>query len=414
VKALIGPWIHALPHEPYPEPGMEWRHEAVRWLDYWLKGVDTGIMDEPAFAVYMREWHPPGPVLEFAPGKWRWVEGWPLDETEYRSLYAQADHGLGDKPGNESVHQLKHFATTGFEASGPVMWWGDIAHDQRGTDAYSLVYQTPVLTEETAILGMPQVLMKVAADATRANWFVRLSDVAPDGRVTLITGKGFNGTHRNSAREPEDLGPGEFFPLDIKMLFTSWVFQPGHRIQLSISNSQWPMFWPTPYPVTTSLQLGGEHAAQLILPVLPASDAPSPKFLQPVKYPGVEGFASLPTEDGTASGYGEISSVNRNPQTGEVTIRATSGGKDQYPWGKQTYRETIEHKASDEHPEIASMRGTHVITIETKGRTLLFEGALDFRSDAENFYYEYFRSLKENGELVREKKWTETIPRDFQ
>jgi hypothetical protein len=232
--------------------------------------------------------------------------------------------------------------------------------------------------------------------------------------VTLVTGKGFNGTHRNSAREPEDIVPGEFFPLDIKMLFTSWVFQPGHRIRLSISNSQWPMFWPTPYPVTTSLQLGGENAAQLVLPLLPASLAAGPQFLPPVAYPGAEGFASLPTEDGTASGYGEISSVNRNPQTGEVTIRATSGGADQYPWGTESYRETIEHKASDKHPEIASMRGTHVITIETNGRTLLFEGALDFRSDAENFYYEYFRKLTENGELVREKKWTETIPRDFQ
>ncbi|HKX57359.1 MAG TPA: CocE/NonD family hydrolase, partial [Xanthomonadales bacterium] len=372
VKAMIGPWIHAFPHEPYPEPGMEWRHEAVRWLDYWLKGIDTGIMDEPAFAVYLREWHPPGPALDFAPGKWRWVEGWPLAETEYHTLYAQPDHGLGDKPGKATTHQLKNFATTGFEASGPVMWWGDIAHDQRGTDAYSLVYDTPVLEEETAILGMPQVLMHVAADATRANWFVRLSDVAPDGRVTLVTGRGFNGTHRKSAREPEDIVPGEFFPLDIRMMFTSWVFQPGHRIRLSISNSQWPMFWPTPYPVTASLQLGGDAAAQLVLPLLPPGDAPQPAFLKPVAYPGVKGFASLPTEDGTASGYGEISSVIRNPQTGEVTIRATSGGADQYPWGKETYRETIEHKASDEHPEIASMRGTHVITIELEGRTLLF------------------------------------------
>ncbi len=414
VKALIGPWIHAFPHEPYPEPGMEWRHEAVRWLDYWLKDIDTGIMDEPALAVYMREWHPPGPALDFAPGSWRWVDGWPSSDTENRTLFPQADHGLGEKPQDASVHHLKNFATTGFEASGPVMWWGDIAHDQRGTDAYSLVYQTPVLEQETAILGMPQVLLSVAADATRANWFVRLSDVAPDGRVTLITGKGFNGTHRESARDPDDIVPGVFFPLDIEMLFTSWVFQPGHRIRLSISNSQWPMFWPTPYPVTTSLRLGGEQAAQLILPVLPPSKSPGPEFLEPAEYPGAAGFAALPTADGTASGYGEISSVNRNPQTGEVTIRATSGGADQYPWGKETYRETIEHKASDEHPEIASMRGTHVITIELEGRTLLFEGALDFRSDAENFYYEYFRRLTENGELVREKKWTETIPRDFQ
>ena len=38
VKAIVGAWSHAWPHEPYPKPGMEWRHEAVRWFDHWLKG----------------------------------------------------------------------------------------------------------------------------------------------------------------------------------------------------------------------------------------------------------------------------------------------------------------------------------------------------------------------------------------
>ena len=43
---------------------MEWRHEAVRWFDHWLKGDDTGILREPRFAVYVRDWHPPGPYLD--------------------------------------------------------------------------------------------------------------------------------------------------------------------------------------------------------------------------------------------------------------------------------------------------------------------------------------------------------------
>ena len=54
-------WDHAFPHDTSPQPGMEWRHEAVRWFDYWLKGIDTGIMDEPKFAVYVRHWNPPDP-----------------------------------------------------------------------------------------------------------------------------------------------------------------------------------------------------------------------------------------------------------------------------------------------------------------------------------------------------------------
>ena len=36
------------------------------------------------------------------------------------------------------------------------------------------------------------------------------------------------------------------------------------------------------------------------------------------------------------------------------------------------------------------------------------------KSDRENFFYTNVRRLFENGVLVREKTWTETIPRDYQ
>ena len=48
VKAIVGPWSHAFPHDAYPRPRIEWRHEAVRWFDHWLKGRDTGIMQRAA------------------------------------------------------------------------------------------------------------------------------------------------------------------------------------------------------------------------------------------------------------------------------------------------------------------------------------------------------------------------------
>ena len=54
VKAMIGPWDHYFPHNAWPEPQIEWREEAVRWFDQWLKGIDTGILNEPDFAVYVR------------------------------------------------------------------------------------------------------------------------------------------------------------------------------------------------------------------------------------------------------------------------------------------------------------------------------------------------------------------------
>ena len=412
VKAMIGAWSHAFPHDPYPQPGMEWRHEAVRWFDQWLKGVDTGIMDEPRFAVYVRNWHPPGPYLDYAPGKWRWEDGWPIPRIEQRLMYPQPNHQLSASAPASTVHELRYVPGIGYEAGGPVMWWGDVAHDQRGTDAFSLVYDSEPLTGDTEILGLPRAVLKVTATATRANWFVRVSDVAPDGTVTQVAGAGFNGTHRNSARQPEDLVPGQVFPLDIEMHFTSWVFPKGHRIRFAVNNAQWPMLWPTPFPMTTQLLLGGENGSHLVLPVVPPGKGTAPAFLPPAESPVLAGFASLDT--GSASGYGEISSVDRNPQTGEVTVTATNTGGYRYPWGTETYREAIEHKTSDAHPENTSMVGSHRMEVTLENRVLLWEATLSFTSDLENFHYHYTRKLSENGKLIREKTWTDTIPRDFQ
>ncbi|MDH4109113.1 MAG: CocE/NonD family hydrolase [Gammaproteobacteria bacterium] len=412
VKAMIGPWIHAWPHDPYPRPGMEWRNEAVRWWDYWLKGIDTGILDEPRFAVYVRDWHPPGPYLDFAPGRWRWEDGWPIARIEQRAFYPQHDHTLRAAATREATHALRNVPTIGIEGGGPVMWWGDVAHDQRPTDAFVLTYDSDPLESELEILGLPLAQLVVSADAARANWVVRISDVAPDGTVTQVAGAAFNGTHRNSPREPEDLVPAEEFGLDIELHFTSWVFPVGHRVRVAIGNTQWPMLWPSALPVTTTLRLGGEDGSRILLPVVPPGERPRPDFLPPEESPTMPGYESL--DVGTSSGYGEVSSVDRNPQTGEVTVTATNTGAYRYPWGTETYRETIEHRTSDEQPANTSVKGTHVMQVQLEDRILTWEAELDFSSDAKNFYYRYFRRLSKDGEIVREKRWNEIIPRDFQ
>jgi predicted acyl esterase len=391
---------------------MEWRHEAVRWYDYWLKGRNTGILDEPQFAVFVRRWHPPGPILEEVDGDWRWEEGWPIERIRERTLYPQANHDLANKASRNATHQLRYHASTGVEAGGPVMWWGDAAHDQRPTDAFSLVYDSDPLDAEVEILGLPRAILQVSADAPHANWFVRLSDVAPDGAVTQVAGAGFNGTHRESAKDPKQLEPGEPFELEIEMHFTSWVFEKGHRMRFAVNNAQWPMLWPTPYPMTTALQLGGKGATRLIIPVVPPGEWPKPNFLPPEENPKLPGFETL--DSGNVSGYGEISSIDRNPQTGTANVKATNASASRYPWGTERFEETIEHQTSDKHPEATSVVGTYRTSVELHDRTLTWESKMSFRSDLKNFYYEYTRRLLKDGALVREKNWEDTIPRDHQ
>jgi len=199
------------------------------------------------------------------------------------------------------------------------------------------------------------------------------------------------------------------------MHFTSWVFPKGHRIRLSVSNAQWPMLWPTPYPATTSLLLGPD-ASRLVLPVVPRGGAarPAPSY-QPIpekKERRLPGYEALSME--TPSAYGEVSSIDRNPRTGKATVIANNESAHRYPWGEQRYTEKFSHQAEDGHPEKASVRGEYAIEVKLPGRTLRWESVVVFSSDRENFRYEGTRKLWENGKLVREKAWDRKFPRDFQ
>jgi len=409
LKAMIGPWAHSWPHDGYPKPHVEWRHEAVRWFDQWLKGRDTGIVEEPRFAVFVRNWHPPDPRLEEVSGEWRFEEGWPLARAQSRALYPQPDRSLRETQAETDTHELQYVPTVGVENG---LWSGEVVLDQRPIDAYSLVYDTAPLESDLEILGMPRALLNASADVPMARWFVRLSDVAPDGQVTQTSWAGFNGAHRNSAENPEPMEPGRFYPLEIEMRFTSWVFPKGHRIRLAINNAQWPMIWPSPDPMTTRLQLGGPDPTRVVLPVVPYEKRPKPHFLPPAEDPQLEGYRTV--EQGTISGYSEVTTVERDVPHAATKVVAKNSGTNEYPWGSVRYDDEIDYRAQDAHPEAASVTSDMQRIVEVGDRHLLWQGVLDFHSDHENFYYTYTRRLFEQGQQIREKTWQEIIPRDFQ
>jgi predicted acyl esterase len=409
LKAIIGPWAHSFPHDGYPKPLMEWRHEAVRWFDQWLKGRDTGILGEPRFAVFVRRWHPPDPRLEEVPGEWRFEEGWPLERARPRTLYPQPDHSLGAAAPAKDAHALRYVPSVGVENG---LWSGEVVLDQRPIDAYSLVYDTEPLEEDLEILGMPRVVLKASADAPLARWFVRLSDVAPDGTVTQTSWAGLNGAHRQSAESPEPLEPGRVHPLEIELRSTSWTFPRGHRIRLSVHNAQWPMIWPTPHRMTTELHLGGEDPTRVVLPVVPYEERPRPEFLQPAEDPQPAGYRVV--SEGTSSGYSEVQVVERNVPDATTRVVARNATRNEYPWGSIRTADEIVYRVADEHPEAASVGSDMKRIVEVGGRNLVWQGVLDFRSDTDHFYYAYTRRLLEGDRVIREKTWKETIARDFQ
>ncbi|MEM7277731.1 MAG: CocE/NonD family hydrolase, partial [Pseudomonadota bacterium] len=412
VKAMIGPWDHAFPHNAWPQPQVEWRHEAVRWFDQFLKDEQTGILDEPKFAVYVRDYYSPNPELESIPGRWRWEDDWPIKRLEKQIWFAQANHGLSKNASDSAVHSMTYKPSLGLEGGGQTMWWGSVTPDQQAMDDYSLVYDSQPLDASLEILGRPVARLNVSASASRANWVVRISDVAPDGQVTQVGGAAFNGTHRNGARNPKDIVPGERFPLEIQLHFTSWVFPPGHKIRVAVSNSMWPMLWPTPVPFVSTLQIGTDTGARIELPVVPAGVERTPEFKTPATTPPLPGFETL--DSGNITGYAAITEIKTDPTTGEAYGVATNSGATRYPWGVERFEEEIEHRTDDENPANTSVIGKYALTQELKDRTIRFEQEVSFTSDIDNFYLKFERRVRVNNVLTLEKQWNEAIARDFQ
>ncbi|MFM1877562.1 MAG: hypothetical protein RLZZ241_428 [Bacteroidota bacterium] len=408
VKAILGPWNHTWPNTASPGPAIEWRDEAVRWLDYWLKGTENGVDKEQGLVYYQRDYHEPGTALKYIPGSWKFSDSWP--QTQDTILFLQPQHHLASRP-IPFNDQMTYLPSAGVEASGSVMWWGDWAPDQANSDNHSLNYDSEIVQDTIEILGFPSVNLWVSATVTQANWIVRLLDVAPDGKVTLITGAGFNGTHLQSAKHPVPLVPGSKYNIPIEMHATSWTFHPGHRIRLSVSNAQWPMFWPSPFPMNTGLHSEQERPSNLKLP-LSVQGKTSPlirPFLSPVRDPNLPGYESLTA--GTLSGFAEVSGIARDSLRNTTSVTATNSGGDHYPWGEIHYSEFIRHTTNNNKPDSTQVESTYINKVILPERTLTFTGVLNFWSDLENFYYRYRRKLEENNLTIREKEWVETIKR---
>ncbi len=413
VRAIVGPWGHDYPHDVNPGPAIEWRDLAVRWWDQWLKGKETGVMSEPKLAVYMRHWFPPDPRLTHIPGEWRNEDRWPPRDQKIQPYYLRPDHSLSneDTPA-PAVDSLKYVPSIGVQAGVDDF---DVQPDQRSVDAFSLVYDSAPLAKDSAILGVPEVGLRASATAPQADWFVRLSDVAPDGSVTLITDGALNGAQRDSMAHPQALEPDKVYALRVRLHFTSWVFPTGHRIRVAISNARWPMFWPTPYAMITSLYLGGPgaQASRLLLPTVPLTSALAPPHFSAVAP------ADRPTSPQDSARTSPKWTLHRSEFGRPTIVDAGSGQWPEkplsFPWALYSNRQHRAYEVQDEHPELASYTGFVDMRQQFPNhRELIWHTEWNIHSDRTNFYYDLKRELLEDGKAIRTREWRDTVPRDHQ
>lgn len=280
-KLMIGPWLHVQPHLGKPGPRIDHFREMTRFYDYWLKGIDNGIMDEPPIAIYVQQYDRPTASRPLTSGFWRSESAFPPARAREETLFLAPDTLQSSGPEDASVTELEYHPSVGitfgmFSAGSPHV----LPDDQRAEEAFSAVFTGPVLSESLEILGQPRLTLWVDSGAEAITFATRLCDVAPDGSSALVTKGILNATHRESHTDPTPLVPGERYELTIDLDATSWQFLPGHRPRLSISNADFPNAWPAPTLAASHLHLGGDHPSRLTLPVLPepAEPLPAPNF----------------------------------------------------------------------------------------------------------------------------------------
>ena len=254
-KILIGPWSHRFPYTSPtsqgtgdidfgPNAGIALHETQLRWFDYYLKGINTGILEE-------------APVKIFVMGAnvWRDEQEWPLARTHYTPYYlhsqGQANSLRGDGrldpvvPGEEPADRFI------YDPHDPVPTCGGNTliipmgvQDQRQVETRQdvLVYTSGPLTTPLEVTGPLVVTLYAASSTPDTDFTAKLVDVRPDGYAQNLADGIIRARYRTSRMIPTLLTPGQVHELTIDLWATSHVFLPGHSLRLEIASSNFPRF----------------------------------------------------------------------------------------------------------------------------------------------------------------------------
>lgn len=250
----------------WDRPWITYYEENIRWFDHWLKGVDTGIMDEPPIKIWVK-----------GANEWRYENEWPLARTVPTKFYLRSFGRLLTEPEN----YMKE----------PDSFFQHALHVSY--DINSLVYETPPLNQEVEVTGPVACYLYGAIDQDDTNWIVRLSDVDENGEEEMLARGYLKASHRavdsekstplqpyHVHREAVPVIPGQAYEYAIEVQPISNVFKAGHRIRLEIRSMEHGSEGAQGQPPNSSHLCSSrgtlhhifrdmEHQSHLLLPVIP-------------------------------------------------------------------------------------------------------------------------------------------------
>jgi putative CocE/NonD family hydrolase len=410
-RAIIGPWVHAYPHDGTPAPAIGFLQEGVRWWDHWLKGVENGVMDGPMVQAWVQDSQPPSSVFPASAGRWIAAEAWPARAVEavpWHLAYGQLNPEPQPSAGKVELRTPQNHGLLAGEWMGAGVP-GETAADQRVDDGQAMVFDSGVLAEPLEIFGYPQFEVELSSDKPSAMLFAQLSDLAPDGSVRRVSYGLMNLSHSRGQDRVVPLEPGEAVKAVVKLDCTGHRFAAGHRVRLALATTFWPMFWPMPEEATLTLAL---DTARFKLPVRtggPDAEGPIPE----------PQCAPLTPTTWLAPGH-----VDRSVKYDILTDTWTCitdgvGGV----FGEGIYRfdeidTTVEHNLKREltlrngDPLTARYDLYQTMKIGRKGWQIDAEITVSLTGDATHFTLTGEMDVKENETPAFRKTWHERIPRN--
>ncbi len=292
-KLLMGPFGHGALSGDLEYPGFDRLNlggdAELRWFDYWLKGIDNGIMAEPPVSYFMMAGAEKGHLSSL--NGMRTSANWPPANREVR-YYLTADRVLSGKaPAGEGAK-----ISYRYDPANPVPTVGGAnltfdrgPMDQRAIPARQdyLRFQTPALDRNVTIAGPVKVELYGSTDGPDTDFMAKLVDVYPDGYEALVLDAPIRTRFRHG-RMPDDIKmmtPGAPEELDIDLWSTAITFEKGHRIALHITSSNSPRFEVNPNTgeaagghklaprvATNSVYVDASHPSALVLPVIYPDD----------------------------------------------------------------------------------------------------------------------------------------------